>query len=105
MRFVLGRAKYWLIVNILGAAAVLYLASKLWIEPELRAEDVGRGGDLLLGGLTILPILAAFFVLDAIWLAVLLNRGVRANDWTSIPVLPSVVGLWAVVVSINRLMS
>ena len=60
-------AKLWVAANIVGAAAFLRLAAITWIEPELRHEQVARGGDAVVWASTALPVLISFLVLNLLW--------------------------------------
>ncbi len=98
------RSRFWIAANLAGAALFLWLASKTWIEPELRGEDVARGGDAVVWLATALPVLAAFFVVNLIWLAVTFAKLAKARAWA--PILPlAVTGLlWLFTVRIDLAM-
>jgi hypothetical protein len=75
--------RFWVAANVVGAAAFLWFASKTWIEPALRHEDVARGGDAILWAVTALPVLIAFLVLDLIWLTLVMVKLAKSQAWHS----------------------
>ena len=90
----LSRERFWIAANILGLALYLYFASKTWIEPELRGENVATGGVAMVWGLSALPILLVFFLADGIWFAMGLARGLKRGDWRTLPALVVVGLVW-----------
>lgn len=87
-------ARFWVAANVVGAAAFLWLASKTWIEPELRHEEVARGGDAVLWAVTALPVLIAFLVLDLVWLTLPVVRLAKTQAWPSASPLAATALLW-----------
>lgn len=96
--------RWWIAANLAGLAVFLVLASRTWIEPQLRHEAVARSGDLLFGALVVLPVLVAFFVIDIIWLTRVILHGVRSRAWGAMPAVVTVALLWAVAFELNRLL-
>ena len=76
----LQRMKWWIATNALGAVAFIYSASKTWLEPELRGENVARGGDAFVWFLSALPILLLFVITDIVWVSFAVVRSAKAKD-------------------------
>lgn len=95
----LRREKFWLLANLAGAMGYLWLASRTWIEPELRGEDVARGGDAIIWGMTALPVLITFVIANFI--------GSWRRHWDQRSRWPEmlIVALWLAVLGADRLMS
>jgi hypothetical protein len=68
----------WTLLNIVAAAAFVWLASWTWLEPNLRGEDVARGGDALIWMFSAAPVLGFSLLANAIWL-VFVSRERRRN--------------------------
>jgi len=87
-------ARFWIAANIVGAGTFLWLAARTWIEPELRHDDVARGGDGVLWTVTALPVLIAFLVLDLVWLTLVVVRLAKTQAWPSASPLAATTLLW-----------
>jgi hypothetical protein len=59
----------WVVANAVASAAFTHLASWTWLEPNLRGEDVARGGDALVFMFGAFPVLAVAVLANIIWLA------------------------------------
>ncbi len=94
-------ARFWVAANIVGATAFLWLASKTWIEPQLRGEDVARGGDAVVWACTALPVLIAFLVLDGVWLTLVVVRLAKTQAWRSASPLAASAILWLGVICVD----
>ncbi|HVV70759.1 MAG TPA: hypothetical protein VHI52_04550, partial [Verrucomicrobiae bacterium] len=66
----------WALANVVASAAFVWLASWAWLEPNLRGQEVARGGDALVWMLAAAPVLALSAVSNAVWLA-LVSKKVR----------------------------
>jgi hypothetical protein len=95
---------FWITANLLGATVFIWLASQTWIEPELRGEGVARGGDALVWTVTALPILAAFFILDLVWLILTLVKFAKTQAWGSVSPLVATGLLWLCAVLVDLAM-
>jgi hypothetical protein len=94
-----SKDKWWLVANVIGAAAYVWLSSQTWLEPELRGETVARAGDAIVWAMTALPVLLGFALVDLVWLI----RRVRSGQSLQ-PILLAAL-LWAVVLGICRALS
>jgi hypothetical protein len=98
------KSRFRIAANLVGAAVFLSLASRTWIEPELRGEDVARGGDAVVWAVTALPVLAAFFVLDLVWLALTFAKLAKTQAWGSVSPLVAIGLLWLCAVLVDLAM-
>jgi len=55
-------------LNTYGILFFLATASHYWIEPELADVPGASGGDAVAWGVTALPIMVGFFLIDLLWL-------------------------------------
>lgn len=94
MQQTIKRDGWWLAANLVGLATFLYFSSWTRLEPELRDRDMARGGDGVLWALTSLPVLGLFLTINAIWLALVIRRGLLSKTWRSIGSLLLVLALW-----------
>lgn len=70
-----GTVLKWVLPNILGIAAYLYLSSSTWVPPK---EPAGGPGDPIVWMLTAFPVIAACAILNVIWIIrIFLRRGTR----------------------------
>jgi hypothetical protein len=67
---------WWLIFNAAALGVFLVLASRTWLEPELRGISGANGGAGVVWALTALPVLFGTFLLDLIWFA---SRQIRRS--------------------------
>jgi hypothetical protein len=99
--WIVANALAWLVTNTLGAIAYLWLASKTWIEPQLRGEVVGRAGDALVWGTTALPVALIFLLANLGMVGLSIFTGLRAKNW-SLLFVAFAIGLgWALVMAID----
>jgi hypothetical protein len=94
-----GADKWWLVANVLGAAAYVWLSSWTWLEPALRGEEVARAGDAVVWSMTALPLFVGFMVADGVWFIR------RAQQGQSRKPLLLAVCLWVVVLGVCRALS
>jgi hypothetical protein len=72
----------WTVVNIAASAAFCWLASWTWLEPNLRGEEVARGGDAIVWMLSAFPVLAVSAAANAVWLALIWReRRQKRGSW------------------------
>ena len=82
-------------VNGVGLIAFLYVASKTWREPGLRGVEIATSGVALVWALTALPVLLAFFAVNAVWLCVADRRRNKSHaDWRPLVVAMGTVAVW-----------
>jgi len=55
------------LLNVIGVIVFLHFATQEWIEPELADVPGASGGDAMAWGVTALPTLLAFIVIDVMW--------------------------------------
>ena len=68
-------ALIWVLPNILGIAAYLYLSSTTWVSPK---EPAGGPGDPIVWMLTAFPVIAVCAILDVVWIIrIFASRGKR----------------------------
>lgn len=76
----LRREKWWLLFNLIALGAFILLASKAWLEPELKDVPGANGGAGVFWALTALPILLATFVTDLVWFGRAVAHAIAAKD-------------------------
>jgi len=75
-------------LNSVGIVLYLVFAVPCWIEPELADVPGASGGAADVWGLTALPVLAGFVVINAGWLLAELAAVVTKKTWRfSVPLL------------------
>lgn len=85
----LHRRSLWALLNFIGMAAYLALASKLWVPPGEEGTP-GGPGDALFELLTLAPVLVGFVVLNSTALIAILrcSHGAERSDrlivWTAV---------------------
>jgi hypothetical protein len=94
-----SKDRWWLVANVIGAAAYVWLSSWTWLEPELRGKDVGSAGAAMVWAMSALPVLVGFALVDLVWLIRRLRSGQSLQ-----PILLA-APLWAVVLGICRALS
>ena len=93
----------WMVANVLTSAVFIHFASWTWLEPNLRGEDVARGGDAVVWALCALPVLVIAVVANGIWFALASRERLRsANVWptSSITV---VAAIWIAALVVDHL--
>ncbi len=79
----------WTLANIAASTAFIWLSSWNWLEPNLRREDVARGGDALIWMVGAFPVLAISAAGNIVWLA--LVRRERRRQGLTWPVATMIV--------------
>jgi hypothetical protein len=105
--FASARLICMILLNAFGVILFIGFASQCWIEPELANEPGASGGDAMVWGVTALPILAAFVLIDFLWLifeciAYLMKKTWRLGlAFLVIPVLVVPV-MWAIAIYVDN---
>ncbi len=94
------------LLNIIGVIVYLLFATQGWIEPELADVPGAIGGGAIVWGLTALPTLLAFIVIDVLWLIFECVAYLTRKTWRlglAFFVIPAVVVplVWAIAVHID----
>ena len=93
----------WVLVNLAASSAFIYFASWTWLEPNLRGEDVARGGDAIIWVMAALPVLAVSVIADGVWFVLIARERTKRGVSWPIPFLVIIVALWAAAVILNWL--
>ena len=86
--------RWWLVANAVGAVLFLYLASKTWIEPELRNIPGASVGNTISWSLTALLVALLFLLINFTWLVRIILRAVRDKAYLSLVVVSFVGVVW-----------
>jgi hypothetical protein len=88
----------WIAANIVASAAFLHFASWTWLDPNLRGQDVARGGDALVWMVSAFPILMAAILGNVSWFVLVARerRKTEANWPTSATLLIAIIWVCAV---------
>lgn len=103
MLLALRKEKWWLTANAFGVFAFLYLASKTWIEPELRGQGVATSGVAFVWALSALPVLLVLFLVDVVWLSKAVALGFRSQDWRATMVAMATGAIWVGAVVLDQI--
>jgi len=87
-----------LVANMVGVGLYLWLSSWTWTPPIERGLGLDSAGNDIVWGLTALPVLATFFVLDFSWVVVILCR----RQWKSGRTWLLAAMIWLVALAIDR---
>src|SRR4051812_27578442 len=90
-----------LVLNGIGVITYLVFASHCWIEPELADFPGASGGAPIVWGLTALPLLLVFLVLDSIWASFLGVAYFRRTTTAIHPALLLVPITWGIAIYID----
>jgi hypothetical protein len=90
-----------LVLNGIGVITYLVFASRCWIEPELADFPGASGGAPIVWGLTALPILLFFALLDFIWGSALAVIYVRRRIAPLHPALLFVPIIWGAAIYLD----
>ena len=104
MKSLIRRRTLWLSLNVLGMAVYLTLASALWVRPGEEGTP-GGPGDAFYWLLILIPILAGFFVLNSITLAVIVRRLRVIGQCVALTLWLAVALLWIGAVVVDHLHS
>ncbi|CAN7731466.1 hypothetical protein LJR069_006372 [Variovorax paradoxus] len=101
MKTLLRRRTLWIAVNLLGMAVYLKLASALWVVSG--EEGMPRGpGDAFYWLFFLVPVLAAFTLMNSMALLIILSRFRRYGGRVALAVWFAVAVLWAGTVVIDH---
>jgi len=76
----LSREKIWIAVNIVGIVLYLYFASRIWAPPGESGLE-GGPGDPFIWVISAFPFLAVCFIVNIIWLALMLFKLRKSSAW------------------------
>lgn len=95
--------KICIFLNGVGVPLYLYLSSRLW-APNGQAGLRGGPGDPIVWGLTVLPILVVFCIINLIWLRSIFLRWLRTKKFSVVIVYLLVSTAWcsAIIYSNSR---
>ncbi|MEK7994027.1 MAG: hypothetical protein AAB403_09515 [Planctomycetota bacterium] len=102
MKAVLARRSLqWTILNLLGMAVYLMLASRHWVSAAQFGEP-GGPGDAFYVALFLLPFLLSFAVLDFIVLVVIVRRFTHGHRSYAVAIWLAVSTSWIAVVVLDH---
>jgi hypothetical protein len=102
MPLLFRRHRWWFAVNLVGLAVYLWLASRTWLEPELRGENVGQAGDAIVWALTALPVLMFAAVANVVWFIMQTIRRPKDDQAWVGPAGLVIAGLWVIAFLVDR---
>jgi len=95
----------WTLANVVAAAAFMHFASWTWLEPNLRGEDVARGGDALVWMLSAFPILVLAALCNLVWVGVVEFQSRKTGIGRPISIFVIVAGVWISALAVDYLRS
>jgi len=95
----------WTLVNVVAAAAFLHFASWTWLEPNLRGEDVARGGDALVWMFSAFPILILAGLCNVVWIGLVELESRRSGMGRPLPCFVVIAGVWISALAVDQLRS
>ncbi|MDQ0586101.1 hypothetical protein [Variovorax paradoxus] len=101
MKSLLRRRTLWLAANVLGMAVYLKLASALWVVPSEEGMP-GGPGDAFYWLFFLVPVLAAFTLVNSMALFIVVSRFRRSGGRVALVVWLAVAVLWAGTVVIDH---
>ncbi|TMP38131.1 hypothetical protein [Pseudoalteromonas rubra] len=93
--------KQFLIFNLLGACAFIWIASKTWIHPELVDVGGASAGSAVVWFFTALPVLVVFLVINPVIIVFAIVRWVKARSWPLTYVSLLSLLIWPLVIMID----
>jgi hypothetical protein len=93
----------WTVINLAAAALFTYLASWTWLEPNLRGEEVARGGDALVWAVAAFPVLAVALIADIAWLVLVARERARQRAPWPYPFIVIIAATWIAALVVDRL--
>jgi len=69
------------LLNVAGAIAYLYIASRVWLKPELRESNTFPVGEATFWFMYALPVFVAFALSDLTILCLSLHRFLKKKEW------------------------
>jgi hypothetical protein len=92
----------WTLLNVVAAAAFVWLASWTWLEPNLRGEEVARGGDALVWMTGAAPILGLSLGGNAVWLALVRQERRRGGFGWPVGTIITIAAIWISVLFVDH---
>ena len=92
----------WALANVIASAAFVYFSSLTWLEPELRGQDVARGGDAFVWMLGAFPVLAFSALANAAWFALASRERRREGGVWPIRGITLVAATWVSVLVLDH---
>ena len=93
----------WVLINLAASAIFTYFASWTWLEPNLRGEEVARGGDVLIWATAAFPVLAVSLVGDGVWLLLIARERARQRVPWPVSFVVIIVAIWVAALLVNWL--
>lgn len=84
----------WTLLNVIATAAFVWLASWTWLEPNLRGEQVARGGDALVWMTGAAPLFGVSLLGNAVWLGVVHRERRRTGANWPASTITVVAAIW-----------
>lgn len=84
-------------LNILGVIAYLLWASQTWVTPREKGMNINTPGDALVWGAFVLPLFAAFFIVDLVWGSLIMFH----RRWRTGRLWLTAVTIWTVAIVID----
>ena len=95
------RSSLWVVLNVVGMATYLKLASALWVQPGEEGTP-GGPGDAFYWLFLLLPLLVAFLVLNSAALFVLVRRIRVSKGKAPLAIWLAIATLWAATVAFDH---
>ena len=92
----------WTLINLAGAGAFVWFASWTWLEPNLRGEDVARGGDARIWTTAAAPILGLFLLGNTVWLVLVRRERRRSGTAWPRPTITTITAIWVTVLFVDH---
>jgi len=92
----------WTLLNVIAAAAFVWLASWTWLEPNLRGEEVARGGDALVWMTGAAPVLGLSLVGNTLWLGFVRREQRRSGGNWPLGTIIIVAAIWISVLFVDH---
>ena len=93
----------WMLANVVASAIFIHFASWAWLEPNLRGEDVARGGDAAVWMFGALPVIAISILANLIWFAFVSRERMKSGAVWPIPIITVVSAIWISALVVDHL--
>jgi len=91
---------YWIAANIVGIVLFLYFSSRLWAPPGQEGL-LPAGGDPIVWGMTVLPVMVIFLIVEIVWLSKSIVS-IRKLGWKAMTPWLVVFVVWVAVVAYDN---